>query len=32
MDDLRASLIQQLSVYSDNDEEFLRHVDRLAGT
>ncbi len=32
MDDLRASLIQQLSVYADNEEEFLRHVDHLAGT
>jgi len=32
MDDLRASLIQQLSLYSDNEEEFLRHVDHLAGT
>ena len=32
MDDLRASLIQQLSVYSNNEEEFLRHVDHLAGT
>ena len=32
MDDLRASLIQQLSVYSDNEEGFLRHVDHLAGT
>ncbi len=32
MDDLRASLIQQLSAYSDNEEGFLNHVDRLAGT
>ncbi len=32
MEHLRASLIQQLSAYSQNEEEFLRHVDRLAGT
>ena len=29
---LRASLIQQLSAYSQNEDEFLRHVDYLAGT
>ena len=29
---LRASLIQQLSAYSQNEDEFLRHVDSLAGT
>ncbi len=28
---LRASLIQQLSAYSENEDEFLRHVDTLAG-
>ncbi len=29
---LRASLIQQLNAYSQNEDEFLRHVDDLAGT
>ena len=29
---LRASLIQQLSAYSRNEDEFLRHVVDLAGT
>lgn len=29
---LRASLIQQISAYSQNEDEFLRHVDNLAGT
>ncbi len=29
---LRASLIQQLNAYSQNEDEFLRHVDYLAGT
>lgn len=29
---LRASLIQQLSAYSQNEDEFLRHVDHMAGT
>ena len=29
---LRASLIQQLSAHSQNEDEFLRHVDNLAGT
>ena len=29
---LRASLIQQLNAYSQNEDEFLRHVDFLAGT
>ncbi len=29
---LRASLIQQLSAYSQDEDEFLRHVDYLAGT
>ncbi|MEE9258896.1 MAG: diguanylate cyclase, partial [Nitrospinaceae bacterium] len=32
MEHLRASLIQQLSFYSHNEDEFLRHVDHLAGT
>ena len=31
-ENLRASLIQQLSVYSQNEDEFLRHVVDLAGT
>jgi len=29
---LRASLVQQLSAYSQNEDEFLRHVEYLAGT
>lgn len=32
MEHLRASLIQQLGAYSQNEDEFLCHVDRLAGT
>lgn len=32
MEHLRASLIQQLSFYSHNEDEFLRHVDHLAET
>ena len=31
-ENLRASLIQQLSAYSQNEDEFLRHVVYLAGT
>jgi diguanylate cyclase (GGDEF)-like protein len=31
-ENLRASLIQQLSAYSQNEDEFLRHVDHMAGT
>lgn len=30
--EIRASLIQQLSAYSQNEDEFLRHVVELAGT
>jgi hypothetical protein len=29
---LRASLVQQLSAYSQNEDEFLRHAEYLAGT
>ena len=29
---LRASLIQQLGAFSQNEDEFLRYVDYLAGT